>query len=86
MKGATIDVSNIKNHDGLFYASVDFKNGQLVEGGSRAVAVVGMADSISEAEKIAEREVSSIKGPLFHRSDIGTETVVQKRINHINSI
>jgi len=86
VKGATIDVSNIKNHDGLFYASVDFKNGQLVEGGSRAVAVVGMADSISEAEKIAEREVSAIKGPLFHRSDIGTETVVQKRINHINSI
>ena len=42
--------------------------------------------SISEAEKIAEREVSAIKGPLFHRSDIGTETVVQKRINHINSI
>ena len=86
VKGEPIDVSGVTNSDGLFYASVDIQNGQLVEAGSRTVAIVGIADTISEAEAIAEKEVSSISGPLFHRTDIGTEAVIQKRINHMNSI
>jgi len=58
----------------------------LVEAGSRTVAIVGIADTISEAEKIAEKEVSSIAGPLFHRIDIGTDDVIQKRIDHMESL
>ncbi|MBT3946165.1 MAG: phosphoribosylamine--glycine ligase, partial [Candidatus Marinimicrobia bacterium] len=61
-------------------------NGKLVEAGSRTVAVVGVADTISKAESIAEKEVSSVSGPLFHRTDIGTDTVIQKRIDHMNEI
>ena len=45
-----------------------------------------LADTISDAEKLAENEVSSIKGPLFHRTDIGTDIIIQKRIDHINSL
>ena len=86
VKDEQIDISKIKNPDGLFYASVDIQNGKLVEAGSRTVAVVGVADSISNAENIAEKEVSAIDGPLFHRSDIGTDMVIQKRINHMKSI
>ena len=86
IKGEPIDVSGISNPNGLFYASVDLRNGQLVEVGSRTVAVVGVADTISDAEKIAEKEVSSIKGPLFHRIDIGTDEVVQNRVDHMNSL
>ena len=86
VKDEQIDISTIKNPDGLFYASVNIQNGKLVEAGSRTVAVVGMANSISNAEKIAEKEVSAIAGPLFHRSDIGTDMVIQKRINHMKSI
>jgi len=86
VKDEQINVSKIENPDGLFYASVDIQNGKLVEAGSRTVAVVGIADSISNAEKIAEKEVSSVTGPLFHRADIGTDTVIQKRINHMKSI
>ena len=86
VKDEQIDISTIKNPDGLFYASVNIQNGKLVEAGSRTVAVVGMANSISNAEKIAEKEVSAIAGPLFHRSDIGTDMVIQKRINHIRSL
>ena len=86
VKGESINVSSVENSDGLFYASVDIKNGSLIESGSRTVAVVGMADSIAEAEAIAEKEVSSVSGPLFHRSDIGTETVIQDRIDHMNSL
>ena len=86
VKDEQIDISKIKNPDGLFYASVDIQNGKLVEVGSRTVAVVGMANSISNAEKIAEKEMSVIAGPLFHRSDIGTDMVIQKRINHMKAI
>ena len=86
VKGEPIDISKIVNPDGLFYASVDIQGGQLVEAGSRTVAVVGIADTISDAEKIAEKEVSSIAGPLFHRTDIGTDEVIQKRIDHMEEI
>ena len=86
VKNELINISKIENPDGIFYASVDIQNGKLVEAGSRTVAVVGVADSISNAEKIAEKEVSAIDGPLFHRSDIGTDMVIQKRINHMRSL
>ena len=86
VKNELINISKIENPDGLFYASVDIQNGKLVEAGSRTVAVVGVADSISNAENIAEKEVSAIAGPLFHRSDIGTDIVIQKRINHMRSL
>lgn len=86
VKDEQINISKIENPDGLFYASVDIQNGKLVETGSRTVAVVGVADSISNAEKIAEKEVSAIAGPLFHRSDIGKDMIIQKRINHMKSI
>ena len=86
VKGESINVSSVENYDRLFYASVDIKHGSLVEAGSRTVAVVGIADSIAAAEVIAEKEVSSVSGPLFHRSDIGTETVIQDRINHMSSL
>jgi phosphoribosylamine--glycine ligase len=86
VKNEQINVSKIENPDGLFYASVDIQNGKLVEAGSRTVAVVGVAHSISNAENIAEKEVSAIDGPLFHRSDIGTDLVIQKRINHMRSL
>ena len=84
VKGEPIDVSGIENREGLFYASVDIKNDQLVEAGSRTVAIVGMADSITAAEQIAEREISTVTGPLFHRTDIGTKELVQKRIDHMD--
>ena len=62
---------------------MDVHNGKLLEAGSRTVAVVGIAESISAAEQIAEKEVSAISGPLFHRVDIGTEDLVQKRIDQM---
>jgi len=85
-KGQPININNITNLDQLYYASVDIENGQLIESGSRTMAVVGMADTISEAEVFAEREVSSIIGPLFHREDIGKDFLIKKRIDNMNSL
>ena len=85
VKGKPIDVTNVKNRDQLYYASVDIEEKNLVETGSRTVAVVGIADTITEAEKIAEKEIQAINGPLFHRTDIGTPKLIRKRINHMAS-
>ena len=48
--------------------------------------MVGVADSITEAEKIAEKEISSVSGPLFHRKDIGTDAIIQKRVEHMRAL
>ena len=72
--------------DSLHYASVDIKNGNLIEAGSRTIAIIGIEDTIEKAEKIAEREISKIEGPLFHRKDIGTNSLIQKRIKHMDSL
>lgn len=84
IKGERIDISKVENPDQLYLASVDLKNNTLIESGSRTVAVVGIADTLQEAEAIAESEIKRIEGPLFHRTDIGTAELVQKRIKHMN--
>ena len=86
LKGKKIDVSSVVDPDGLFFASVDTKNRTLIETGSRTVAFVGIANSITEAEKISESEICRVQGPLFHRKDIGTEKLVQKRIQNMESL
>ena len=86
VKGEPIDVSAITDTSQLYYASVDVKNGQLTEAGSRTVAYVGLADTLGEAEAKAETEISKVSGPLFHRADIGTAQLIQLRINHLKSI
>ena len=86
IKGMRIDISNVENPDQLYLASVDLKNNILLESGSRTVAVIGIADSLKEAEEISENEIKLIEGPLFHRKDIGTTGLVQKRINHMKTL
>ena len=86
IKGEKIDLSKVRNQDSLFYASVDVIDGALVEAGSRTVAVVGIDETIEKAEKLAQKEISKIKGPLFHRKDIGTNRLIQKKINHMDSL
>ncbi|MBL7056029.1 phosphoribosylamine--glycine ligase [Candidatus Woesearchaeota archaeon] len=70
----------------VYYASVDKKEDGLYMSGSRAIAFVGIADTLEEAEQIAEEAVSSVKGKVFHRKDIGTKELIQKRMDHVNQI
>ena len=86
VKGNQIDVSNVKNKDILYHASVELESEKLIQMGSRAVAIVGHGESIWEAEQIAEENISKVQGPLFHRKDIGTTELIQKKINHMISI
>jgi len=67
----------------LYYSSIDQRPDGLYMTSSRAIGVVGIADSLAEAERIAERAVSAIRGPVDHRPDIGTEPLLRKRIQHM---
>ena len=86
IKGEEIYVNNIKNPDGLFYGSVNLDEEKIVLAGSRAVAVVATEESIFKAESVAEKEISSVGGPLFHRKDIGKKALIQNRIDHMRDI
>ncbi len=69
-----------------FFSSVDERNDGLYCGKSRAVAFVGISESIEEAESIAEAAACRVKGDVFHRKDIGTKALLQKRIDHMKRI
>jgi len=79
--------SNIPAGVRLYYGSVDEReSGELELCGSRAVAVVGIGDTIAEAEKLAESVASRVSGPVFHREDIGTAGLIKKRIEMMKTM
>lgn len=69
-----------------FYASVYEKGGIIYTQSSRSMGLVGIADAIPAAEKIAEKACSAISGRIWHRKDIGTDALVQRRIDHMKQI
>src|SRR5450759_27462 len=70
----------------LYYSSVDKREDGLYLSSSRAIGIVGIADNLEEARKIAEEGVKAVKGPIAYRKDIGTDALIQKRIDHMKKI
>ena len=81
-----IDISDIKDKDKVFYASVNIEGDNLIETGSRALAVISVAETIVDAERSAEDNIKRVKGPVFHRSDIGTKKLVDSRKSNMDKI
>ena len=83
-----VDSDRITNEGAeLFYSSVsEVEEGKIITTTSRAIAIVGIADSLQKAEEIAEKSTTYVSGPLFHRKDIGTKELVQKRIDHLKEL
>ena len=86
VRDVLIDVSAVKNKACLYLSSVDARDGKIYATGSRTAAYVGVAESIPMAEEISEKEVCGISGPLFHREDIGTERLIQQRIDSMRKL
>ena len=71
-------------HDGidqstLFYASAEYGHDQhhinhhyIYQLGSRTLALLGLGETLQEACSIVKKNEKHVQGPLFHRSDIGT--------------
>jgi len=70
----------------LYYSSVDQREDGLYLSSSRAIGMVGIADTLDAARKIAEEGVKAVKGPVAYREDIGTQALIQKRIDHMKKI
>jgi phosphoribosylamine--glycine ligase len=86
VKNVAIDISAVKHKHHLYLAAVDAHEGKIYATGARAAAYVGVADSIYSAEEMAEKEISGIVGPLFHRKDIGTERLIQERVDAMRKL
>ncbi|HKI71588.1 MAG TPA: phosphoribosylglycinamide synthetase C domain-containing protein, partial [Verrucomicrobiae bacterium] len=89
IKGRSIDLSRVANESKnlrIYRAAVEEKGGKLSLSGSRAVAFVGIARNLDEAEAIAEQAASAVQGPVFHRRDIGTHELIQHRIDHMRHL
>jgi|GEM_PF-18496 len=85
VKDSVVEISEVKEPL-LFYSSVYEKDNKIYTTGSRAIAVVGIADTIGEAEKRAESGLSALKGSLYSRHDIGTGELIGKRIKHMQQL
>ncbi|MEQ8213570.1 MAG: phosphoribosylamine--glycine ligase [Smithellaceae bacterium] len=82
---AKIEVGNVGKAR-LYYSSVDKKEDGLYLSSSRAIGIVGIADTLDAARLIAEEGVQAVKGPVAYREDIGTDALIQKRIDHMRKI
>ena len=83
-----VDEEKIENLGSLlFYASVNKDNDFIKTTSSRSLAVVGIADNLSEAEDICEKSLDFVKGNhIFIRHDIGKDSLIEKRITHMKSL
>ena len=70
----------------LYYASVYEEENKIKTTKSRSIAVLGIADSTTKAEQIAEKSIRHIKGNLFHRSDVGTDALLQRRFEKMKKL
>jgi phosphoribosylamine--glycine ligase len=84
-KELTVDESNLGDAR-LYYSSVNEENGKIYSTRSRSIAALGIADSLSEAEEKAQAALNAISGPVFHRKDIGTRALLDKRISHMKAL
>jgi phosphoribosylamine--glycine ligase len=86
IKGDKIEIGELPDGVKVYYASVEERDGGLHLSGSRAVAFVGVSDTLESAEKLAQEAVDSVKGPVFHRKDIGTSELIAKRVEMMKEL
>ncbi len=79
--------SSIPDSARIYYGDIaEAEDGSLKLGGSRTAGIVGIADSITAAEKIAEDLCAQVKGPVRFRSDIGTDALIAKRMEMMRTL
>lgn len=92
VKGEPIDLAGVKENSNLrmFLAALDpGPGGSKIMTGSRTLAFVGIGATLAEAEASAEEAVVAVEKAsknLFHRPDIGTQRVIEKRIQHMRML
>ncbi len=70
----------------VYYASVNARDDKVYTTSSRSLAIVGVADTIAEAELLSEMGLANVQGEFHCRHDIGKENIIRKRIEHMDAI
>ena len=84
-KGFAVSTENVDT-DSLFFAAVREDKNKIIATGSRTVACVGVDKEVCGAEQKAEAGISRVVGNVFHRKDIGTAALIQKRIENMKKV
>ncbi len=63
----------------VYFAKVDLREGQLVTTSSRSIALVGIGDSVEQAEALVEQAVQYVQGDYHIRHDIGKKELLQRK-------
>ncbi len=79
-KGGLGDLTN------CYFASVGEEDGQYLLKGSRAIGILGTGDNMEAARLDCDAKIANFSGPLFYREDIGTQALMQKRIDHMKQL
>jgi fusion protein PurCD len=89
VKGEKITLPKIPPGVRAYFGSVDATSEdskELTLCGSRALALVGVGDTIADAERLAENAARAVAGPVFHRKDIGTKPLIEKRVSMMKTL
>ncbi|HLD71869.1 MAG TPA: phosphoribosylamine--glycine ligase [Candidatus Peribacteraceae bacterium] len=86
-KGKEVKFPEMPENARLYFGDITQEHdGRLTLGGSRSAGIVGIGNTIVEAEKIAEDLCKQVEGPVRFRSDIGTKDLIEQRIKAMKSL
>jgi phosphoribosylamine--glycine ligase len=69
-----------------YWAASKAREGRTFMSTSRAGAVVGLGDTLADAERVAEEAAQAVTGPVRHRADIGRPEVIEARSRHMRRL
>lgn len=71
----------------VYPASMEVREGRIHALASRAVAVVGIADTIKDARELSLRGIEAVEGgALWNRSDIASSEHIQESVRHMQRL
>jgi phosphoribosylamine--glycine ligase len=70
----------------IYFASVYEREGKIFTTNSRAFGILGVAKTLEEAQRISLEGSKAVKGEIWFREDIGTKSLVQKRIENMKKV
>jgi len=86
-KGQPVIFPTVPENARLYFGDIaEDEQGVLHLGGSRTAGIVGIADTLAEAEGIAQNLCERAKGPVRFRADIGTDALIRKRIETMRAL
>jgi phosphoribosylamine--glycine ligase len=71
----------------VYYANVNLVDGKIMTGTSRSVGIVGIGETIEDANNNCEKALSYVRGEAISvRHDIGTSALIQKKTERMKKI